>query len=549
MKLKNLITALSGVVESRNISEEIVIEALKEALAKALRREIGINDALVDVIIDPETEEIKLYQCFDIVEEVEDDALQVEYAELENKEDYQIGERYRVEFPIQELGRSAAQLAKQVLKQKIREAEKQALYDEYINKKYELVVGTIDSVEERFVLVNLGKGLAMMPKTQQIPGEVYTEGEKIRVVVIEVSKDTKGAQIIVSRSDAHLVKRLFEKEVSEIYDGSVEIKAIARDAGERTKIAVYANNPQIDPIGACIGNRGSRVQAIIDELKNEKIDIFEWSENPIVLLKNALSPATITAVFRLPEQKGLTVVVDDKQLSLAIGKGGKNAKLAVKLTKQKIDIKSLSQANEQGWDIYGLMNQFEEEIKVKLAEKEQERLLKQQQQQALEQLETNDLVEEVIIENQELANEQQSTLVVDDNQNMQIEIEANENKEKENISSNVVEEIIEKEVEVAKPISKPKLTIKQRQEYVSKFEELADASKPKVVEPKKKKKKNNRDEEDDIKRINNVELLNKLGYSLKPVYTEDELADLDYDDTDDWDDDIDYDDFDDYYED
>lgn len=544
MKLKNLITALSGVVESRNISEEIVIDALKEALAKALRREIGINDALVDVIIDPETEEIKLYQCFDIVEEVEDDALQVEYSELENKEDYQIGEQYRIEFPIQELGRSAAQLAKQVLKQKIREAEKQALYDEYINKKYELVVGTVDSVEDRFVLVNLGKGLAMMPKTQQIPGEEYTEGEKIRVVVIEVSKDTKGAQIIVSRSDAHLVKRLFEKEVSEIYDGSVEIKAIARDAGERTKIAVYANNPQIDPIGACIGNRGSRVQAIIDELKNEKIDIFEWSENPIVLLKNALAPATITAVFRLPEQKGLTVVVDDKQLSLAIGKGGKNAKLAVKLTKQKIDIKSLSQANEQGWDIYGLMHQFEEEIKVKLAEKEQERILKQQEQAELD---ANQIVDEVINENQPLMDEELEVVSDENNQNVESEDLINSDTLNSDVDSSVINEVSE-EVEVVKP-TKPKLTIRQRQEYVSKFEELADASKPKVVEPKKKKKKNNRDEDDDIKRINNVELLNKLGYSLKPVYTEDELADLDYDDTEDWDDDIDYDDFDDYYED
>lgn len=541
MKLKNLITALSGVVESRNISEEIVIDALKEALAKALRREIGINDAFVDVIIDPDTEEIKLYQCFDIVEEVEDDALQVEYSELENKEDYQIGQQYRVEFPIQDLGRSAAQLAKQVLKQKIREAEKQALYDEYIEKKYELVVGTIDSVEERFVLINLGKGLAMMPKTQQIPGEVYKEGQLIRVVVIEVSKDTKGAQIIVSRSDAHLVKRLFEKEVSEIFDGSVEIKAIARDAGERTKIAVYSNNPQIDPIGACIGNRGSRVQAIIDELKNEKIDIFEWSENPITLLKNALAPAVISAVFRLPDQKGLTVVVEDKQLSLAIGKNGRNAKLAVKLTKQKIDIKSMSQAKEKEWDIYGLMLQLEEEIKVKLAEKEQEKLLKQQQ----EIIDAENVINEVILENENI-NDVDIVQNEDISMNIISECEPiNENMEKE------VEPIVNEEKVKEEPVveSKPKLTIRQRQEYVSKFEELADASKPKVVDNKKKKKKFNRDEDDDIKRINNVELLNKLGYSLKPIYTDDELADLDYDDDNDWDDDIDYDDFDDYYED
>ena len=262
-----------------------------------------------------------------------------------------MGDVVENEVNIAEMGRAAVVLAKNVMKQKIREAEKQAVYDEYCDKVEEMVMGTVETVEDKFVIVNIGKTMALMPKNQQIPNEKYVEGQRLRVVIAEVNKDTKGAQVLVSRGAATLVKRLFEKEVPEIYHGVIEIKAIAREAGERTKMAVYSNNENVDPIGACIGPRGQRVQVVIDELKGEKIDIFEWSDDVSELIKNALAPAEVLAVIPNEERKnGLLVVVADHQLSLAIGKKGKNARLAVKLTGSKIDIKSESDMKEKGID-------------------------------------------------------------------------------------------------------------------------------------------------------------------------------------------------------
>ncbi|UPU39676.1 transcription termination factor NusA [Erysipelothrix sp. Poltava] len=217
----------------------------------------------------------------------------------------------------------------------------------------------VESVEEKFVVLNLGKSLAVMPRAAQIEGETYREGQTLKVVITDVNRDTKGAQILVSRADAMLVRRLFENEVPEIFEGQVEIKAIAREAGERTKIAVYSHDSDIDPIGACIGPRGSRVQAIIEELKGEKIDIFEWSDNMVELINNALAPAEVIAVYPNADNKGLVVIVDDNQLSLAIGKRGKNARLAVRLTKQRIDIKSVSEAEADGIDYVSLMAAYE----------------------------------------------------------------------------------------------------------------------------------------------------------------------------------------------
>ncbi|MFQ8584079.1 MAG: transcription termination factor NusA [Holdemania massiliensis] len=265
------------------------------------------------------------------------------------------------------------------MKQKIREAEKQAVYDEYIDQLDEMVTGMIESVEEKFVVVNLGKTMALMPRAAQIPGERYIEGQSIRVVITECNKDTKGAQVLVSRSDAKLVKRLFEKEVPEIYQGVVEIKAIAREAGERTKMAVWSNNPDVDAIGACIGPRGNRVQVVIDELKGEKIDIFEWSDNISELIKNALAPAQILAVLPTEDKRSLLVIVEDNQLSLAIGKKGKNARLAVKLTGMRIDIKTAGEIEEQGIDWKTMMLQF--------AAEEQKRLAEQRMAKQLEEIE------------------------------------------------------------------------------------------------------------------------------------------------------------------
>ena len=294
MNVKQVILAMQQIEEDRNIPQEIIIEALKESLEKAYRRQIGVDDALVEVVIDEESEDMKLFHKFLVVEEVTDDELEVGVDEIE--EDLEVGDYLRIEQPIAELGRAAATLAKNVIKQKIREAEKQAVYDEYIDQMGDMIMAMIESVEDKFTVVNLGKSLAVMPKSAQIDGEYYREGQTLKVVITDVNRDTKGAQILVSRADSMLVRRLFENEVPEIFDGQVEIKAIAREAGDRTKMAVLSHDEDIDAIGACIGPRGSRVQAVIDELSGEKVDIFEWSDNMVELVRNALSPAEVLAV-------------------------------------------------------------------------------------------------------------------------------------------------------------------------------------------------------------------------------------------------------------
>ncbi len=340
MKLDEIVAAMQAIESERMISKEIVVSALTEALVKAYRKQIEIPDALVRVDIDEVSNELKLFHQKQIVEEVEDDELEMGIEEAkELNENYNIGDFYEIQIPVNELGRAAAILAKSVLKQKIREAEKQSVYDEYIGKLHEMVTGIVESVEEKFVVTNLGKTLAILPKAAQIPGERYFEGQRLKVVITEVNKDSKGAQVLVSRADANLVRRLFENEVPEIYDGIVEIKAIARDPGERCKISVYSKRPDVDAIGACIGQRGQRVKVISEEILGEKIDIFEWSDNIFELIKNSFAPANVLGIYENPDRRGLVVVVDDSQLSLAIGKKGKNARLAVRLTGQKIDIK------------------------------------------------------------------------------------------------------------------------------------------------------------------------------------------------------------------
>ena len=351
MKLKDFMAAMSAIESDRKLTKEVVVSALEEALSKAFRKQIEIPDALVRVDINEKSGEIHVYQQRTVVETVEDDELEIALADAKAlNQEYVLGDLVDSEVDITKLGRAAVILAKNVMKQKIREAEKQVIYDEYCDKVEEMVVGTVETVEEKFALVNIGKTLALMPRTAQIPGERYYENQRLRVVITEVNKETKGAQVLVSRADAALVKRLFEKEVPEIYQGVIEIRAIARDAGERTKMAVYSHNENVDPIGACIGPRGSRVQVIIEELGGEKIDIFEWSEDVSELIKNALSPAEVLAVIPSEGKRGLLVLEAYHPLSLGIGKKGKNATLAGKLTGNKIDIKPLRDFEVKGID-------------------------------------------------------------------------------------------------------------------------------------------------------------------------------------------------------
>ncbi len=545
MNVKEFIAALAG-IEDRKVSKEIVVEALKEALSKAYKKQIEIPDALVKVDIDEKTGELAIYQQYAVVEEVEDDELEISLSDARRfNPDLQLGDFYDVRKSIDELGRAAAILAKNVLKQKIREAEKQSVYDEYIDKKDEMVIGMIESVEEKFIVVNLGKTLAMMPKAAQIPGEVYRDGAKIRVVITEVTKETKGAQVLVSRADAKLVKRLFEKEVPEIFQGIVEIKAIAREAGERTKMAVFSKRADVDPIGACIGPRGSRVQVVIGELGNEKIDIFEWSENTVELIRNALAPAAIIGVLQTPERKGLIVVVEDNQLSLAIGKKGKNARLAVRLTGQRIDIKSRTEMDKAEIDWVGAMNEYALEVQAQIAERQAKKLEEERAKQRAE--------AEALLAAREASRMAEAELNKDDEETTFDEepVSTPVAKVEETVAVEETPKAVKPKAEpkpepvVVKKVKKP---LERRADYVSKFEALADASKPVETKPLPKKKSKKEEEE---RKLRAADLRKDKDYEIKVEYTEEELAEIEKQNQVETvvEDEIDYDQFDEYYED
>lgn len=550
MNFKDFLAAMQALEGNRNITKEIVLEALNEALVKAYRKHIEIPDALVKVDIDQSSGEVGLFQQYTIVEEVEDDELEISLKDaLQINPEFKVGDLHSTKVNIDDLGRAAALLAKNVMKQKIREAEKKAVYDEYIDKLDEMVIGIVESVEEKFVVVNLGKTLAMMPKAAQIPNEIYKEGQKIRLVITEVTKDTKGAQVLVSRADTKLVKRLFEKEVPEIFQGIVEIKAIAREAGERTKMAVFSKRDDVDPIGACIGPRGSRVQVVIEELKGEKIDIFEWRENIIELIKNALSPAQILAVLQSEEKRGIIVVVEDDQLSLAIGKKGKNARLAVRLTGMKIDIKSRTDIEAEGrnWQKDAADFSLEQEAKIveRKARKLQEERLKQAETEALKQKEYENLNEDITLKDDEdtidtfddkefIPSVVTPTIVTETSIKEEIIVEKPKVK---------VEEVVEKPKKERKPLE-------VRHDYVSKFEAIADNKA--IPEKKELLKRKTKKQEEEERRLRPSELKKDKDYDIKIEYTPEELAEIalkDAVENKQWEDEIDFDEFEDYYED
>ena len=349
---KNFIKALNALEEERGISKQTVLDALSEALEKSYKKNYLGPDSIVKVHIDDVTGKIELFEIKHVVDDVMDEDYELseeEAQEIDPK--YHVGDDVVTEVSPDVFGRLAAIQTKQILRQKIREAEKEALYNEYVDKKDDIITGIVDRVEERFAIINIGKTGALLPVKAQIPGEKLTEGQHLKVYVSAVDKNTKGTHIAVSRTEPGLVKRLFEAEVPEIYDGTVEIKSVAREAGERSKIAVYTANPDIDPIGTCVGPKGTRVQNVVNELNGEMIDIVEWNEDPVVFISNALSPAKVSHVKLNKEDNSALVVVPDDQLSLAIGKKGQNARLAVHLTNWKIDIKSQSEVAEEGIDL------------------------------------------------------------------------------------------------------------------------------------------------------------------------------------------------------
>lgn len=346
--------ALRDLEKERNISADVILDAIDAALISAYKKNFGSSQN-VRTEINRDTGDFHVFSRKTIVENVEDDKLEISLTDAEKiNPGYEPGDIYEEEVTPRNFGRIAAQTAKQVVVQRMREAERSVIYDEYVNMEGDILTGIIQRIENRNVFLDIGKTEATLTANEQIPGETYRHGDRLKVYMVEIRKTNKGPQVVVSRTHPGLLKRLFEQEVPEIYDGTVEIKSIAREAGSRSKIAVFSKNENVDSLGACVGAKGMRVQAIVDELRGEKIDIVKWSANPAEFISNALSPAKVIAVDVATDEKFARVIVPNYQLSLAIGKEGQNARLAVKLTGWKIDIKSAAEMNltDEGEPLY-----------------------------------------------------------------------------------------------------------------------------------------------------------------------------------------------------
>ncbi|MCI6432648.1 MAG: transcription termination factor NusA [Oliverpabstia sp.] len=343
-----LMEALNILEREKSISKEVLLEAIEQSLIQACKNHFGKADN-VKVSINPETCDFSVYAEKTVVENVEDSVLEISLTNAKMMDSkYEVGDMVQVPIQSKQFGRIATQNAKNVILQKIREEERKVLYDEYLQKERDVVTGVVQRYIGRNVSINLGKVDAILNENEQVKGEVFRPTERIKVYVLEVKDTPKGPKILVSRTHPELVKRLFESEVTEVSDGTVEIRSIAREAGSRTKIAVWSVDPDVDAVGACVGMNGARVNSIVAELRGEKIDIISWDENPALLIENALSPAKVISVMADPDEKTALVIVPDYQLSLAIGKEGQNARLAARLTGFKIDIKSETQAREAG---------------------------------------------------------------------------------------------------------------------------------------------------------------------------------------------------------
>jgi len=338
-----LIHALGQLEKEKGINKEVLLEAIEAALISAYKRNFGSSQN-VKVVMDRENGDIRVYAVKKVVSKVDNDMTEIHLEDARKiSKVAEIEDTVDIEVTPRSFGRIAAMTAKQVVMQRIKEAERGIVYEEFNNKESDIVTGIIQRVERKNVVVDLGKTEAVIPPTEQTPNEEYNFNERMKAFVIEVKKTTKGPQVILSRTHPGLIKRLFELEVPEIHDGTVEIKSISREAGSRTKIAVFSKVENVDPVGACVGQKGARVQAVVDELRGEKIDIIKWSADPVDYISSSLSPAKVIRVDVDEEEKSARVIVPDFQLSLAIGKEGQNARLAARLTGWKIDIKSESQ--------------------------------------------------------------------------------------------------------------------------------------------------------------------------------------------------------------
>lgn len=362
--MSELIDALNQLEKEKDIDKEVIMEAIEASLVGACKRDFGKADN-VKVSMDRVTGDITVLAEKEVVEEVFDPAIEISLADAKMISiRYEIGDIVNIEITPKDFGRIAAQHARSVIVQKIKEEERKVLFNHFYCKERDVVTGVV----QRYIGDNISISLdektdAVLTRNEQVPGEIFRPTERVKLYIIEVKDTNKGPKIVVSRTHPELVKRLFEKEVFEVQDGTVEIKSIAREAGSRTKIAVWSNNPDVDPVGACVGLNGARVNAIVNDLKGEKIDIINWNEDPAILIENALSPSKVVSVDVNEDEKSAKVVVPDYQLSLAIGKEGQNARLAARLTGYKIDIKSETQARE-AMEAMALEENFDENTEV-----------------------------------------------------------------------------------------------------------------------------------------------------------------------------------------
>ena len=562
MKYKTLLEAMGAIEDERMVDSDVIFSAFKEGIEKAFRKHVRCPEATVRIDVD-DNDEIRIFQVRTVVEDVDDDEIEISLDDAKEKNsNAQLDDKIEDEVSITEFSRSEITVVKNVMLQKIKEATKQIIYDEYIDKVDDMVTGTVESVEDKYVIVNLGKTLALLLKADQIPFERYKEGQRLKVVIKSVNKDSKSAQVLVSRASAVLVKRLFEVSVPEIFDGTVEIKAIAREANERTKMAVYSKNPNVDAIGSCIGPRGNRVVTVIEEISqknnvasHENIDIVEWNPDFIEYVSNVMKPANTVAV--IPQSAGsLLIVVEDKDLSVAIGKKGINARLAAKLLDKKVEIKTVSAVEEMGIDYVEMMEQFKQQQQEKRLALEKEKLEAEVLKQQKELEEMNAKYQDVEEFDPEFTKDEQGR----DLESYEDEdfVEKNENnpekaetlKAKEESEENV-DVAVTDEVEEEKPVKKKaKLQIKAT-DYVSKYEELADAKKKDTTSTVKKKRKVKEEDQEALEIKEKLEALKKQQYEIKPEYTEEELDEFNNPEEEHWyddDEDVDYDQYDEFYD-
>ena len=543
---KEFLKALDELETQKHISKESIISALKEAMEKGLIKQLGITpveglaEAQVRVDIDSKKGTIEMYVLKNVVDEVKDDFLEISLEDAcKDGKEYQLGDIYEIPVSTDELSKLTAQGIKSVLRQKISEAEKQAIYEKFQEKKGEMVTGKIEKVDDRSAIVNVEETSIYLPKSQMIPGETFRIGDKIRLYVVDVQNNTKGAQIIVSRTDPGFLKRLFEEEIHEIIEGIVVIKDIAREAGERSKVAVIGLDQNVDPIGACIGPNGTRVQKICSALGNtkekEKIDVIAYTDNPGLYIVEALKPANVVGVLLYEDEKKAVAVVRNNELSLAIGKKGVNARLAVKLTGWNIDIKEQDEAMRLGIPYLTVDEMKRQEAMAKLR-LEEEKLL-----------DHNDELEESLPEMDEVEDVEETVTepVVEE---VKAPVE-----EQEKVQEKVKEELATK-VEPKKEEPKEETTVVHTKVKLADLEkELEDEKKRKERQAqyaarKKKTYRSDDSEGEEEEKDTTTPTVDRSTYM--PIYTDEELEELDNEEEDiEEEDDIDYDEFDSYYDD